>query len=420
MSTVPSFLARAEANRVFMPMARLELIALLLASSVHAETITVCREGCDHASVNAAIESASDGDIIQLAAEAFAEGMVIDTLGKAVVLRGATDRKGLPVTILDGSYEHGVLLCISGEGPGTRFENLVVRNGSAVTGGGLASVASSPTIVNCRFEANFASSLGGAMWNYFSVPRLVDCVFVGNGSAESAGAVYNGTSAPDIIRCVFRENSATDLGGAIGNFTDSTPRFEDCVFMDNVALEGGGMFNYQSDPELIDCAFIGNSFYGNLGESFGGGMVNEAASPVLENCAFTANYGGEFGGAMANISGSAPILEACTFSNNQTAGLGPSIYNASSVPTLLDCVFEECCQIEPPRSFFDGGGNDLATWCDGCRANIDCRGDAVDAGDLGMLLAAWNSSDQQCDLNGDGRVDGQDLGQLFMEWGPCR
>ena len=43
--------------------------ALVLAGLAQADIITVCSEGCDHTSINAAIDEASNGDIIQLAAE---------------------------------------------------------------------------------------------------------------------------------------------------------------------------------------------------------------------------------------------------------------------------------------------------------------------------------------------------------------
>lgn len=392
---------------------------LLAGTSCLAETITVCPRGCDHSSVISALDAATSGDVIEIAAGTYVEAETIDPRGKAVTLRGAMDPDGRPITVLDGAGDHAVLLCIGGEGPSTRFENIVVRNGFAMTGGGLGCVASSPSLANCRFEGNQAIALGGAMWNYFGEPSLVDCVFVENRSAETAGAMYNGNSRPHLLRCVFRGNSAARLGGGIANFTDSRPLLQDCRFEDNVALEGGGVFNFQSDPTLQDCDFVGNSFLGNLGESFGGAMVNQQSSPSLLRCIFVDNYGEERGGAMANLGGSEPRLEICVFSGNETSGLGPSIHNEQSLPSLIDCVFEECCQIEPPTSYLDGGGNQLAIWCEDCPENLDCRGDAVGAGDLGVLLGAWKSGDVRCDLDRSGEVDGADVGLLFMAWGPC-
>ena len=54
---------------------------------------------------------------------------------------------------------------------------------------------------------------------------------------------------------------------------------------------------------------------------------------------------------------------------------------------------------------------------------IDLRGDldgdgAVNGGDLGLLLAAFGSDDPEADLNGDGTVDGGDLGLLLVDWLP--
>ena len=101
----------------------LATVALAFSSvTASADTITVCASGCDYTSINAAIDAASDGDVIQLAAETYFEGQVIDTLGKAITLRGVLDKKGEPASVLDGAGSHRVLICESGEGAETVFE----------------------------------------------------------------------------------------------------------------------------------------------------------------------------------------------------------------------------------------------------------------------------------------------------------
>ncbi|MFO0962587.1 MAG: hypothetical protein U0625_06725 [Phycisphaerales bacterium] len=46
----------------------------------------------------------------------------------------------------------------------------------------------------------------------------------------------------------------------------------------------------------------------------------------------------------------------------------------------------------------------------------DLNGDgAIDGADLGLLLAGWGTAD--ADLNGDGTTDGADLGLLLAQWG---
>ncbi|MFO0893600.1 MAG: LamG-like jellyroll fold domain-containing protein [Phycisphaerales bacterium] len=49
---------------------------------------------------------------------------------------------------------------------------------------------------------------------------------------------------------------------------------------------------------------------------------------------------------------------------------------------------------------------------------VDLNGDGiVDGADLGLLLANWGTP--ACDLNGDGIVDGGDLGVMLGNWGSC-
>lgn len=48
--------------------------------------------------------------------------------------------------------------------------------------------------------------------------------------------------------------------------------------------------------------------------------------------------------------------------------------------------------------------------------DIDGNG-IVDGADLGLLLGAWGSADCSTDFNGDGVVDGADLGVLLGAWG---
>jgi len=53
-----------------------------------------------------------------------------------------------------------------------------------------------------------------------------------------------------------------------------------------------------------------------------------------------------------------------------------------------------------------------------CPADLDGNGQ-VDGGDLGMLLGVWGTGTGPADFNGDGRVDGSDLGTLLGAWGIC-
>jgi len=55
-----------------------------------------------------------------------------------------------------------------------------------------------------------------------------------------------------------------------------------------------------------------------------------------------------------------------------------------------------------------------------CGCPADFNGDGtVDGADLGLLLAEWGTSNCPFDLNGADGVDGADLGILLAAWGPC-
>jgi len=59
-------------------------------------------------------------------------------------------------------------------------------------------------------------------------------------------------------------------------------------------------------------------------------------------------------------------------------------------------------------------------YCMGDACPGDANGDGVvDGADLGLLLAGWGGNDPMVDLNSDGIVDGADLGLLLAAWGIC-
>jgi hypothetical protein len=52
-------------------------------------------------------------------------------------------------------------------------------------------------------------------------------------------------------------------------------------------------------------------------------------------------------------------------------------------------------------------------------ASPDLNGDGmVDGSDLGILFSHWLGTDPIVDITRDGVVDGQDLGLLLIFWGP--
>ncbi len=449
---------------------------LAFASAIAAaDTITVCLDGsCEYSDIQQAINAASDGDVIEIAAGIYYPAATIDTIGKAVTLRGVPGKgkDDAPTSIIDGQDSIRVLICQNEETALTVFENLLITGGLAEgdspdnRGGGMFNQESSPTLTNCTFAGNSAAHSGGGMSNMFSSsPTLSNCTFTGNSasygggmynyqsssptlenctfldnSAYEGGGMNNFQSSPTLINCTFTGNSASDWGGGMYNYYDSSPTLTNCTFTDNSSHYGGGMFNYSgSSPTLTDCTFTSNS----AGD--GGGMLNYESSPTLTDCTFTGNSADDNGGGMYNYYYSSPTLTGGDFIGNIATTHGGALYGEEyasvslvecqfasnsdlesyalfnllpATATLTDCVFDRCCAIFPITSAVDLGGNYTLYICGGCEGDVTCDG-TVDAADLGRLLAAWGPSTGRFDLNADGEVSGADLGFLFSTWGPC-
>ena len=170
------------------------------------------------------------------------------------------------------------------------LDGFSIENGCYLPGfdscdGGLFVDSGSPTVLNCNFKRNSASSYGGAISCINnSNPTLINCTITRNW-ALFIGAMYNYNSNPSLINCIFSEN-----------FTE-IPKG---VIVERGYFPCGGMYNYNSDPTFVNCSFINNS---------SGGMRNYESNPILINCTVFGNSADSYGGIL-NVSGN-PILTNC-------------------------------------------------------------------------------------------------------------
>lgn len=318
-------------------------VALLIASALNAETLTVCTSGpCSFNDIQSAIDSASDDDVIQIAAGTYTPSATLVTRGKKITLVGSVDSNGNPKTVIDGSNLIRVVECWSSEGPDTRFENLVITNGFGSDG------------------------YGGGMSNFKSSPTIVNCHFIGNHSGENVGGIGGGLlnfrrSTPIIERCSFIGNTAEFAGGGVANDEDSPAIYRDCTFTENSAGRGGGIFNFRdSSAELNGCTITNNSAL----DGIGGGIYSNSSSVTLNETTVCGNAPDQIQGSWEDLGGNTVSAD---------------------------------CPVQCAADFNDDGRVDgadfgflLASWgiCSGCQT--DLNGDGVVSGaDLGELLAMW-------------------------------
>ena len=217
---------------------------------------------------------------------------IVGTNSDTVVIGSGTD----DTAVLDG-----FTLC--GGNKGTLY------GGVNYAGGGMYNDAGSPTVTNCTFSGNNATSYGGGMCN-------------------------NDGGSPTITNCTFSGNKAGWGGGGMYNLNNSSPTVTDCTFSGNTGGNGGGMYNYYSSPTVTNCTFSQNTVIG-----YGGGMCNDGGSPTVTNCTFSGNKANNSGGGMFNYY-SSPAITNCIFWED-TAATGKEIFNDSGTPTVTYCVVEE-------------------------------------------------------------------------------
>ncbi|MEO6830660.1 MAG: choice-of-anchor Q domain-containing protein, partial [Chitinophagaceae bacterium] len=127
-------------------------------------------------------------------------------------------------------------------------------------------------------------------------------------------------------------------GGGIANI-NSAPAIAGCSFKDNIANQGGGMYNSRTSTAGIGtaisyCTFSGNSATGSV-ISNGGGLndiSNNATPSTISYCTFSGNTSTGYGGGLYGDNSfstaiSASYLHSCVFNGNTAAYIGGGVRN---------------------------------------------------------------------------------------------
>jgi len=242
------------------------------AHSASALTIRLNPEGTgDYPTIAAAIEAANDHDIIELADGTYTGdgNRDIEYRGKSITVRSAG---GVPERcIIDCESQGRGFFFQHDEGPDAVLEGITIRNGEAPDnghnefwGGGVACATTHdpgaiPTIRNCRFEANHASTGGGALY-----------------TSGDGGLIEN---------CVFQ--SCVSAAGGAASIDDGHPTFRGCTI------------------DACEAA---------VGSGFVVGQVGGPAALVLENCIVSR---GVVGAAVECAPGFSASLSCCDLWGNE-------------------------------------------------------------------------------------------------------
>ena len=287
----------------------------------------------DFATIQAAVNAASDGDRILIAPGMYAE-RVTAPLNISVELIGVD---GPSVTILDARGAPGqgpALELIGGE---DHVKGLTIRgdegkqSGLNFSGAGIFKSSGSITIVDCVIEEceltnspiiDFAEGAGARLTSLSSLV-VKDTVFRNNtGPSFEGGALSMFANTIELIGCRF-ENNSSRFGGAV--WYTNIDLIQNCVFIGNHATSSGGALLGGAIAVIQDSVFDSNSSDGNAGAIEGG------LAQVL-NCVFSNNTAIGDGGAIGH-SGTGPIrVDSSVFYNN-SAATGSCIDSSNSIET---------------------------------------------------------------------------------------
>jgi|GEM_PF-1422093 len=319
----------------------LVLLILFVSTKSFATTWTVDDDGkADFTDIQSAINASSDGDEILIMPGTYTGtgNEVVDTLGKAITLKGQTAYS----IIIDGENVRRGVTCRLPIKSNVIIENLWIKNCISDNGGGLW-IEGSPEIKTCVMVGNNATSAGGNVYVLSGNPNFSAGCNFNAGAAPYGAGVYCRDGSPEFDSCFFLSNNATERGGGIRGYQISG-YFSNCSFNNNTAARGGAG-HFQSNLNELSSTFDNCYFQNNTASSLGGGVVNNSTTDSLfQSCSFINNTATGFNGGQGSGGGlyndsSNPQILSCIFESNTANSNGGGIYNWSSTPQVQDCQF---------------------------------------------------------------------------------
>ncbi|MCB9175695.1 MAG: hypothetical protein H6648_00940 [Caldilineae bacterium] len=279
--------------------------------------ITVCPAGCDHATIQAALDRAQTGDAIFVGSGTYTEQLVVNT---SIELRGVDPS----VTLIDGGGA-GPVLHIK-RGVGVTIAGFTITGGRADSGAGIYNEGSA-FVTNCVVEGNATGNpdtgYGGGIFNYGGTMTLTDVV-VRDNEAELGGGVLNSYGGMTIARGAITGNRARQFGAGIFNGYTARLGVDTVDLSDNVVEggptpRGGGIYN-------TGFVNIGRStLSGNRSGENGGAIYQYVDTTILSNSTMSGNVA-DFGGSGMYINAGSGLMTNVTVADN-SGGFGAIFSN---------------------------------------------------------------------------------------------
>ncbi len=294
------------------------LLALLTMLPVEASlsaTLTVCPSGCDHSTIQAAVNVASAGDTVQLQMlTPHTETDVI--ISKDLTIEGLSKNE----TIVQGADVPGVapsrVFTLLG-GNTAVMRNFTIRHGyeSATNGGGVwVQAGANLTLEQLVVGVNRSELDGGGIQNEGTLALNEVSIF--NNVAQVGAGIYNDGE-------LVLENTGFDFNAALGNgintglggglFNQGSLTMHSATVRSNEAQTGGGIYN------IGGLALNNTTIFDNLASRYRGGGIfshNETGQPFsITDSTISSNLAATDGGGVWVVASSATMNRVVFDSN---------------------------------------------------------------------------------------------------------
>jgi len=311
--------------------------------TARADTLEVCKSGCQYATIRAALAVAEPGDTVWVRAGEYRESEAV-RLKPGVTLRGE-DPQHPEWTIILANGGNAVV------GTGDMLTTTCVLEGFTITnlnGRGIYIQNETTEIIRNNIISGCVTSFKGAairIDDEETRPTIEGNVFINNHSSDEGGAIYVQDASPLIVGNQFIRNLADRDGGALAIRTVDRPGQQalvtDNVFQENEASAKGGAIYVELSQPIVQR----NQLIGNRATAGGGIFVNGACSGGrgsiqsnrLEGNTTLGTSTTSVGGALALAGGANCDVDANTLLDNR-AGLGDGIYLQDAAPRLSNNI----------------------------------------------------------------------------------
>jgi len=343
-------------------------LAILLLPGFSAIGSTLDVPSVDYPTIQSAIDAASDGDTVMVAAGTYYERLRYDeslsTPPRSIALIGA----GPGLTVVDAGGSGTCFLMV--DVPATaRVEGFTFTGGGNTTnGGGLYLANSHPTIAKNEITVNAAGVRGAGLYIYQSSPTVVNNTITANSSDLGAGVLAY-LSSPMLADNTIESNTAGTAGAGVYLFSSTGSTLVNNVIAANEGRSsGGGVYIYNSNATLTNNTIADNILTASI--IGGAGLLNNGGSSLVTNCIIWGNTGADD----LTIDSGTPTVTYSDVGTGTPAGAG----NISADPMF---VGSGDYHLQAGSPCIDAGNNDAASLPDFDKdGNPRVSGTAVDMG----------------------------------------